>query len=103
MMLTREIVLDLLPLVLSGEARRETVAAVEAYLKEDPELAQRVAGAEIPRLQVTPRPLSKEAEMEAYKKANWVTTVRTIVLAALMSGMFLALLLIVPLIVLMFR
>ena len=43
------------------------------------------------------------AEMEAYKKANMITTVRTIVLALLISGTVLAILLIVPLIFLMFR
>jgi len=42
MNVTREVILDLLPLYLAGEASPATRALVEEYLKEDPELAQRV-------------------------------------------------------------
>ncbi len=40
MNVTREIVKDLLPLYVSGEASPETRALVEAFLREDPELAR---------------------------------------------------------------
>jgi anti-sigma factor RsiW len=103
MKLSREIVLDLLPLYLSGEARKETVAAVEEFLREDPELAEKVAGMELPSLGQVPRPISKEVEMEAYKRANWANTVRTIALAVVLSGTVLAVLLIVPLIFMRLR
>jgi len=39
---TREVILDLLPLYLAGEASPATRALVEEYLKGDPELAQRI-------------------------------------------------------------
>jgi hypothetical protein len=39
---TREVILDLLPVYLSGEASAATRALVEDYLKQDPELAQRI-------------------------------------------------------------
>jgi anti-sigma factor RsiW len=103
MNVTRDIVLDVLPLYLAGEARPETVAAVEAFLAENPELAQTVAEVQLPRLKEVPKPISMEAEMEAYKKANMIMTVRTIVLAVVISGTVLAILLIVPAILLAFR
>ena len=42
MNVTREVILDLLPVYLSGEASPATRAFVEEYLKQDPELAQRI-------------------------------------------------------------
>lgn len=42
MNVTREVVLDLLPVYLAGEASPDTRALVDEYLKQDPELAQRV-------------------------------------------------------------
>jgi predicted anti-sigma-YlaC factor YlaD len=42
MNVTREVILDLLPVYLSGEASPATRALVEEYLKQDTELAQRI-------------------------------------------------------------
>jgi hypothetical protein len=42
MNVTREVILDLLPLYLAGEASLATRALVEEYMKQDPELAQRI-------------------------------------------------------------
>jgi anti-sigma factor RsiW len=42
MNVTREIILDLLPVYLSGEASPATRSLVEEYMKQDPELAQRI-------------------------------------------------------------
>lgn len=39
---TREVILDLLPIYLAGEASPASRALVEDYLKRDPELAQRI-------------------------------------------------------------
>jgi len=47
MNVTREVILDLLPVYLAGEASPATRALVEEYLKQDAELAQRI------RLQMT--------------------------------------------------
>jgi anti-sigma factor RsiW len=44
MNITREIVKDLLPLYAAGEASAETRAAVEEWLRADPELARLVEG-----------------------------------------------------------
>jgi hypothetical protein len=42
MNVTQEVVLDLLPLYLSGEGSPATRTLVEEYLKQDPEFAQRI-------------------------------------------------------------
>jgi predicted anti-sigma-YlaC factor YlaD len=42
MNVTREVILDLLPVYLSGEARPATRTLVEEYMKQDPDLAQRI-------------------------------------------------------------
>ena len=42
MNITREIILDLLPVYLSGEASPATRSLVEEYMKQDPELARRI-------------------------------------------------------------
>ena len=42
MNVTQEVILDLLPLYLAGEASPATRALVEEYLQRDPELAQRI-------------------------------------------------------------
>lgn len=42
MNVTREVILDLVPLVIAGEASPESCALVEEYLRQDPELAERV-------------------------------------------------------------
>ncbi len=42
MNVTREVILDLLPVYLSGEASPATRALVEEFMKQDSELAQRI-------------------------------------------------------------
>ncbi len=103
MNITRDIVLDLLPLYLADEASKDTRTAIESFLQEDTELARRVADMEMPRMQEVPKTTSKEAEMEAYKKANLVMTIRTIALAVIIAGTLLALVLIVPVIYMVVR
>jgi hypothetical protein len=42
MNVTREVILDLLPVYLSGDASPATRGLVEEYMKQDPELAERI-------------------------------------------------------------
>ena len=42
MNVTREVILDLLPVYLAGEASPATRALVEEYMQQDPELAQKI-------------------------------------------------------------
>jgi anti-sigma factor RsiW len=63
MKVAREVILDLLPLYLAGEASPATRALVEDSLREDPELERRVRAGDaalVPDVKVAPRP---EAEL----------------------------------------
>ena len=73
---TREVILDLLPVYLSGEASFATRALVEQYMQQDPELAQRI------RLQwtenfakVAPSTLPPDLELRSLRRTrsllNW--------------------------------
>jgi anti-sigma factor RsiW len=84
--ITRDVVLDLLPLYLAGEVSADTRALVEAYLESDPELAKmakRPWAIELP--EDMPVPLTKEDQMEAYKEAKRWLFWRTVVLGVLIS------------------
>ena len=82
MKVTRDVVLDLLPLYLAGEASSDTRALVERYLETDPELAniaQQQASAGMPK--EIPVPLRREDQMEAYKQAQRALWMRTLIVA----------------------
>src|SRR5262245_1895000 len=59
MKVTREVILDLLPLYLAGEASPATRALVEEYLRQDPELERRVRAGDaalLPDVALRPAP-----------------------------------------------
>jgi len=93
MEITRNVIQDLLPLYLAGEASADTSALVEKYLETDPELAKMAQQAATTGLSEVPVPLSKEAEMETYQKANQWMVIRTLGLAAIIATVFLCTLL----------
>ena len=71
MNVTRDIVLDLLPIYLSGEASPDTRALVEEYMKQDENLARRI------RLQwaeslakVSPTSLPPELELRSLRRTR---------------------------------
>jgi hypothetical protein len=103
MNITRDIVLDLLPLYVAGEASQASRTAIESFLEADPELAGQVEQMALPGMKEIPRVTTQETEMDAYKKANLVMAIRTIALALILAGVFLALVLIVPAIYLAIR
>lgn len=87
MEVTRNVILDLLPLYMAGEASADTNTLVERYLETDPALAEtakRSAAMELPG--DTPVPLTREDKMEAYKEAKRLLFQRTITLAAIISA-----------------
>lgn len=91
---TRDVIVDLLPLYLADEASADTRALIEKYLETDPELAriaEQSAAAELPK--DVPIPLTREDAMEAYKKANQWMVIRTLGLAAIVATVFLCTLL----------
>ena len=89
MEITRDVILDLLPLYQAGEASADTCALVEEYLQSDPELAKMARQASTADLSEVPSPLTQEDEMEALKKANQTVLTRTLVLAAILAIVFL--------------
>ena len=86
MKITRDVILDLLPLYLAEEASADTRALVETYLETDPELASKVkesAAAKLPK--EIPVPLTKENQMEAFKETKRLLLQRTVLLAFIFS------------------
>jgi len=71
MKVTREVVLDLLPLYLSGEASDDSRALVVEYLAQDPELAQRLRSesSEMFNPAVAP-PLPPDLEVRSLRRAR---------------------------------
>jgi len=76
MKITRDVVLDLLPLVLSGEASPATRELVEEYLKQDPELAElaRARPASVPRAAAAAPP--PELELKALARTRGLLAVQ---------------------------
>jgi hypothetical protein len=91
MEITRNVILDLLPLYLADEVSADTRTLVEKYLEADPELADvaEQSGA-VELAEDIPIPLTKEDRMEAYREAKRIMLLRTVLLAAVISFLLLA-------------
>lgn len=86
MEVTRDVILDLLPLYLDNEVSADTRALVEKFLAADPGLA-RIAE-RTPAITLSdeiPVPLTKEKEMEAYLEAKRFMFRRTLVWASVVG------------------
>ena len=71
MEITRNVILDLLPLYLAEEGSEDTHKLVEEYLKTDSELAEMAEQSrELDLSKEIPVPLTKEDQMEAYEEAK---------------------------------
>ena len=71
MKVTRDVILDLLPIYLADEASEDTRALVANYLEHDPQLMQlalKAGESKIPN--DIPITLTEENEMKAFKKAK---------------------------------
>jgi len=90
MEITRDVILDLLPLYLDNDVSTDTRTLVEEYLETDPEIAsmaQHLAKTGLPK--DIPIPLTKEDEMETYKEAKRLMFLRTVVIAVTLAFVFL--------------
>ena len=90
MAVTRDVILDLLPLYLADEVSADTRALVEKWLESDPELAEvaeQSAAIELP--EDFPVPLTMEDKMQAYREAKRLMLLRTVVLAITIAFIFL--------------
>lgn len=71
MNVTREVIADLLPIYLAGEASPDTRALVEAFLKDDPELARAIRGRWIENMaRAAPSSLPPDLELRAFRRAR---------------------------------
>ena len=77
---TRDVVRDLLPVYLAGEASGDTKVLVEEYLRNDPELARETAKAGEVRLPPTPTPVPS-GEKDALDSTRRLLKHRTSTLA----------------------
>ena len=86
MEITRNVILDLLPLYSANEVSADTRALIEEYLETDPELAniaKQLKTMEKPA--EIPTSFSRNDEMTAYKKARRLQTLYAIILAGVLS------------------
>ena len=98
MEITRDIVLDLLPLYLADELSDDSRRVVEGYLKDDPKLSRQVEDLGAMSTNDVPVPIQKEREMEAYRKVRRLMVLKTLGLAVVIAGTLLAIVLVAPLI-----
>ena len=83
MEITRNIILDLLPLYLANEVSADTRILIDKYLETDKELAnvaKQLTAVEKPK--DIPIPLSQNEKMQAYKKARRQNLLYIIIVAA---------------------
>jgi anti-sigma factor RsiW len=74
MSIPKEVILDLLPVYLAGEASPATRAWLEEYLAQDPELADRVRRQRTENLDHTLPPLPPELELRALRRTRRMMT-----------------------------
>jgi hypothetical protein len=86
MNITRNVILDLLPLYLADEVSADSRELIEEFLTTDRELANVVKRSAALELQKDiPVSLTEEHEMDAYKEAKRLMTQRTLILAVIIS------------------
>ena len=82
MKITRDIIIDLLPLYLANEASEDSRAVVEQFLANDPALAKLVEKTNQDQWDVeVPVPLNKEHEMKSFEKTKRLLVQQKIFLA----------------------
>lgn len=88
--ISRDVILDLLPLYLAGEVSEDTAALVKKHLEADPELAETAKEmAKADALNKVPIPFRKEAAMETYQEAKKWMTIRALGFAIIGAVIFL--------------
>jgi hypothetical protein len=82
MQVTRDVIVDLLPLYLAGEASGDTRSLVEHYLEQDPELARlaRESSTRMPSADV-PVTIMEEDEMRTIQRTRKLVKRRSTLLA----------------------
>lgn len=95
MEITKDVILDLLPLYLSDEVSEDTRNLIEVYLESDEELSALVkqsAAMELPG--DIPVSLTDEDKMKTFKKTRWLLfltiVILSIIIALIMGATFYA-------------
>ena len=86
MNITKNVILDLLPLYLADEVSEDTRILVEKFLETDRELAslaKQSAALEIPG--DIPVSLTDEDKMKTYKKTRWLLILTIVILSILIA------------------
>jgi anti-sigma factor RsiW len=84
--ITRNVILDLLPLYVADEVSADTRALVEKYLETDPELANVAKQLEVmEKPRDIPVPLSQDDKMRTYRQARRQRLLITIIIAGAIS------------------
>ena len=81
--ITRNVILDLMPLYLAGEASQDTKELVEEYLETDKELAEMAKQSttfDLPK--DVPVPLEKDQALQLYIEAKRQMTIRMAIIGA---------------------
>lgn len=96
MEITRNVILDLLPLYLANEVSPDTRALVEKYLETDMELSE-LANKQKLVMGFSgdiPIPLTEEDKLKAYKKSKWLLVITimavAVLIVAILGVMFVA-------------
>jgi len=75
MSIPKEVILDLLPVYLAGEASPTTRAFLEQYLAQDPELAEQVRRQRAESFgSLAPPPLPPELELQSLRRTRQIMT-----------------------------
>lgn len=82
MEITRDVILDLLPMYIAGEVSDDTRVLIEKFLKTDPQLANLVQrSAALDLAQDIPMPLTQDDKLKAYRKARKLILLQSVALA----------------------
>jgi anti-sigma factor RsiW len=89
--ITRQVILDLLPIYLANEASADTRTLVEQYLETDPELAKLAEETKMTEfIKDIPIPLTEKDKLEAFKEARRLELLRTVFVVVAICSMLLA-------------
>lgn len=94
MEITRNVIIDLLPLYAADELNPETRALVDTYLENEPELAQIARQmAKLEKAAGTPIPRGENGSLKTYRKARRRIILFSLILAGAVSIVLLMILL----------
>ena len=86
MEITRNVILDLLPMYLANEVSSDTRELINKFLKTDPELANVVKHSKEKKILTDiPVPIKQEDELKTFRKAKMLILLHTLIIAGVIS------------------